>query len=463
MQNPEESRDLLHLYLVKPAGGGQQAGEACRPKCRDKSEQNLLLQIASAQRNRIRQLAQWLADHPEAAAILKDTKGKGKGKASATDPEEIAQKQKAHFERCMEEIEPRQRLDELIASTSDWIECFKSRLEAIRLAQRAISTTQEHQSVSVDQAIGKERSKKRAARSTSAALQEAKQKRRRTIDRGTSPIQELQELAEKSVYLEQSREHDLQCAVSDGIDEPVQVGTTKSALVSSSALQEDDSPPSPQSLPSPPPPAQVRPKQSTTDDSQQSTNESSSKPIPLPSVRSMPPVQSSSSADDSFKITVIKDTTTTSVHDNLVDQTASTSRVKVVRKPKKRASRLPPPSSDVLSKLEEAAKEAEIKRKEEKARFGEFDYDPWEGLIGWVPPKSHEGSRPVLPDPDKKVIVEETVESSASTLEMLSAMSRTFSTFESFEAESSETASQGRREREENEARISEFLLSEEL
>lgn len=451
--------------MVKPAGGGQQTGEACRPKCKDKSEQSLLLQVASTQRNRIRQLAQWLADHPEAAALLDDIKGKGKGKARQTDPEEITQKHKAHFERCLEEIEPRQRLRELSTSTGDWIECFRSRLNAVQQAQHTVHTLQERRRRrSIDKVNGTEQSNKRVSNAASAAMHDGESKRRRTIDRGTSPIQEIQELVDKSIYLEQSRDLDIDHDPAPEMNADSTENHVKPGLLAAGALQEDDSPPSPQSLPSPPPHAQIRQQGSTTtDESQQSTNESSSKPIIVPSVRSMAPVQSSCPADDGFKITIVRDTTTTTVQDNAAEQTASTSRVKVARKPKKRASRLPPPSPEVLSRLEEAAREAEIRRKEEKARLGEFEYDPWEGLIGWVPPETPSDRQPVLPEPVQQVTVEQTIQANTDTSEVSPTKSRKSSTFEALEAESSETQSQGRREREENEASIAEFLRSEEL
>lgn len=393
---------------------------------------------------------------------MDDLKAKGKGKARQTDPEEITQKHKAHFERCLEEIEPRQRLRELIASTGDWIECFKSRLNAVQQAQQTIHTIQERQRRrSVDKIDGTEQSKKRVSSAVSAAMHDGEPKRRRTIDRGTSPIQEIQELADKSIYLEQSRDLDIDHDSTPDMNADSTESHVKPALLSAGALQEDDSPPSPQSLPSPPPHAQTRQKASTTDDSQQSTNESSSKPITVPSVQSMAPVQSSSLADDGFKITIVRDTATTSVQEDGVGQTTSTSRVKVARKAKNRASRLPPPSPEVLSKLEEAAREAEIRRKEEKARLGEFEYDPWEGLVGWVPPESPNDRQPVLPEPVQQVTVEQIVQANTYPSEMSPTKSRKGGTFEALEAESSETQSQERREREENEARIAEILRSE--
>ncbi|KAK9899331.1 hypothetical protein P389DRAFT_168292 [Cystobasidium minutum MCA 4210] len=473
LQHPEEARDLLHLYLVKPAGGGQQTGEACRPKCRDKAEQTLLLQIASTQRNRIRQLAQWLADHPEAAALLKDAKGKGKARADKPDQADITWKQKAHFERCLEEIEPRQRLRELIASTNDWIECFKSRLDAVQHAQQTLLTMQEQDRKNELEAKGSmsKKRKKQAATDVNRLVQNEQPKRRRTIDRGTSPIQELQDVIDKSVYLEASMDHgrpEEEESVHAGISRPAQENQdVKSEHAPISRLQEDDSPPSPQSLPSPPPPAQARQKasaQSTTDESQQSTHDSSAKPVSLPSVQSMPPVRSSSPPDDGFKVTIVQDTTTiASHHANGLEQGASTSRVKVERKPKKRATKLPPLAPEVLTSLEIAAKEAAIKRKEEKLRLGEFDYDPWDGLVAWVAPESHDEQPEQLPEPIQSIQIAERTEYTANTTDVYTAKSRIISTFDSLEAESSETASQGRREREENEARISEFLRSEDL
>jgi hypothetical protein len=139
----------------------------------------------------------------------------------------------------------------------------------------------------------------------------------------------------------------------------------------------------------------------------------------------------------------------------------------VVNKPKKRISKLPPITPEVQQLLEEAAAEAEKKRKEERAKQGIFSYDPWDGL--WVPPPAPQ-SVPLngqVPHEQQDVAEKEAIQSSAS-LEayeeiMMTARSRVLGTFEALDAESSGSASHGRREQEEDEARIAEFLRSEEM
>lgn len=459
---------MLHLYLVKAAGSGPQAGETCRPRCIIQAEQTILLDIASKQRNRIRELAQWLTDHPDAATLLRDTKGKGKGKAREGNDNDIVLKQKAHFERCLEEVEPRQRLKELIASTNDWINCFKSRLDAIRSAKTTLHELEQRQR-HVSSALEQDTSqKKRTNGSATAQVTVPYPKRRKTVDRGTSPIQEV---VDQSIYLEQSQNYGRSTA---GI--AVHTDTApfpNQATDAEAALQEDESPPSPQSLPSPPPHAQARPKQSiqtVTEESQQSTTDSSFKPTSLPSVQSLPPVQSSSSGDDGYRMSISRDTTTVGQPGGAEIATASTTKIIVrpVKRPRKSTVKLPPVSSEIQQLLEEAALEAQKKRKEEKQRLGELDYDPWWKLQDWVPPESQipPGDEPEPEAEQVSVVQEETVQSNISddkSEEMYTATSRIIGTFEALDTEGSETASQTQRERDDDEARIAEFLRSEDL
>lgn len=460
---------MLHLYLVKPVGGGQQIGETCRPKCNTKTEQALLLSIASKQRNRIRQLAQWLTDHPEAASLLRDTKGKGKSKARDDGQNDVAMKEKAHFERCLEEVESRQRLKELIASTNDWVTCFKSRLEAVRNAKKMLIALQEGQEriSRVDSPPSKKQKRPSSGVTTVEVQVPRNTKRRRTVDRGTSPIQEI---VERSIYLEQSREYEQDEGSAVIFEHPVANGPIHPAsLAQETALQEDDSPPSPQSLPSPPPHAQVRQKQlqNVTDESQQSTTDSSFKPPSLPSVQSLPPVQSSSSADDGFRTIVIREINSV-VHDTGVEkQTDSTTEMVAhkVKKPKKRISKVPPIAPEIQLLLEKAALKAEKKRQEEKEAIGAPVEDHWQGLQEWVPPDNQIGPA-VEPETTHSGEQRQDNESSMSgemTGAMYTARSHVVS-FEALEADGSSLASQERREREEMEAAgIQEFLKSEDL
>lgn len=439
-------------------------GEACRPKCRDKAEQSLLLQIASTQRNRIRQHAQWLVDHPEAAALLRDTKNKGKGKERESNQDDIVYKEKAHFERCLEEVEPRQRLKELVASTRDWIECFKERLEVVQEAQHILESVRViRESPPKEEALTT--NPKRILENGTYDRPDERPKRRKTIDRGTSPIQEV---VEKSLYLEHS--HDYSEKVPDQAREPAQHAMrTGQALSTENTSHEDDSPPSPQSLPSPPPNAQVRAKhsaQATTEESQQSTADSSAKPASIPSVPSLPPIRSSSpvGGEDSFKITIRQTNVASDLPDLGAATSIATSKVEVVRKPKKRASKLPPITPEIHNLLEEASREAARKRKEEKQRLGEFDYDPWSELVGWVPPESlSAGAEEQSSEKLSPAIVTETTPIDTSVEEFTTARTHIVRTFDALDADSSENASQGRREREENEAMIAAFLREEEL
>jgi hypothetical protein len=470
---------------VRPVGGGNNDSfiegqvqlENCRPKCLTKSEQEVLLSLAGSQRNRIRQLAQWLRDHPAAAALLHDTKGKSKGKISKdVDGENVTLKERLHFERCLDEIEPRSRLKDLLECTKDWIECFIARLETVQEAKELVQSSKHLQTV-VESAV-------KANKETSPSVKPRKRrpspqvvvfpdqerlhaKRRKTVDRATSP---LHEAADASLYLE----HDTSAR---------QVSVDMTAAESEAAAyathtqkdsQEDETPPSPQSLPSPPPHGQSRPlraQQVTTEESQTTTTQdSSAKAVSLPSVRSLPPVQSSSSGDDGFQVIVVKETMHSTSLGTTRDAEAvsSTTTLKVEKvlgqekkqkKKKKKGLRTPeapPVPLELISVLEEASAEAEKRRKEEKKRLDEYEYDPWADLQCWVPPPAY----PRSVEPQNVKNVQEGPSDDVTYVQLSSKKAR--QTFDTFDEESQST-SNSRRERLEEEARITDFLRSEDL
>lgn len=419
---------MVHLYLVKPAGGLlPETGESCRPKCATKSEQEFLLNLAGSQRNHIRRLSRWLSEHPDLVNYLKDTKGKGKGKARDSLAEEELSKLKDYLEMRLEEIEPKSRLVELLAYTKHWIESFQERVEFIQSVKIALehnnlpsSSLAEHSARIADQIIPtspvqgmqKEpeastqiRRQRSPSRSASPHPKPVSKKRKRTVDRGTSPLSEAHDMATSVTVAQAGTASENVIRTSITVAESPDHATKSISAITQVTLEstvlnedgnDDDSPPSPQSLPSPPPHGQTRLKpltQSGKDDSQASTAGSSNKAGGTPSIHTLPPADSSnSSAEDALHATVIQEIVSAEVRADTPrkEQTAGLEQNHVVKKKEKRKHnkhKLPPVSDEVMQKLKQAALEAERQREEERRKEDIYiKYDYWGELKMWEPP-----------------------------------------------------------------------------
>lgn len=91
-------------------------------------------------RDRLRNISLWLQSYPAAAELLRDPRGKGKGKASDKSntkqppsrmTDEAAKVYADHLLRCIRGLEPEGRLQDLATATGDWLTAFENRIDAM--------------------------------------------------------------------------------------------------------------------------------------------------------------------------------------------------------------------------------------------------------------------------------------------------------------------------------------------